>query len=162
MSKPTMPLHIFPRPRHAQRGLGAIMAIVVVVVLASLSAAVMRLTWSQSYASTQDLQGARALQAASAGIEWGMYKALKGTWATTGCSGSSQTLDLSASMGFRVTVACAARPAFSEAGTAIWLYTVTATACNSTAACPDNTAAVTLNYVERSRQAMATNVALDE
>ena len=88
----------------ASAGFGAIAAIFVLVVLASLAAAIVRLGQSTQTGSAQDILGARAWAAARAGTEWGLYQALKGSWTT--CSGASQTLDLSADIGMRVTVRC--------------------------------------------------------
>lgn len=146
--------------RH-QRGLGVIAAIVVLVMLASLAAAVVRLTWTQQVASSQDVMGARAFQAANAGTEWGMYRALKGAWAGSACAGSSQTLDLRSTMGFLVTVSCATQTTAykegqSDAGTdnAVRLYIIDAVACTGTTSCPDNTVSSRPTYVERRRQAI--------
>lgn len=58
-----------PRPR--QRGFGVIAAIVILVVLAGLSAFVVSISTTQNSGFVQDVQGARALRAAAAGIEWG-------------------------------------------------------------------------------------------
>lgn len=147
-------------PRGArQRGIGVVAAIVVLVMLSSLGAAVMRMTWTQQLTSAQDIMTARALQTANAGVEWGMYQAIKGTWAGAACAGS-QTLDLSGSSGFKVTVTCTTQAtAYKEgqdgSGTDVSLriYHLDAVACNGTAAtCPDNASSANLNYVERRRQ----------
>ena len=167
--KPGLPARRFrPLPAKHQRGLGVIAAIIVVVMLATLGAAVMRLTFTQQFDSAQDINGARAMQAANAGAEWGMYQAIAsaGTW--HGCTSTTQTLDLRASMGFWVTVTCTSRsPAFVEGQQAsgaarnVRLYVIDAVACNGTAACPDNTAATSTGYVERKRQAMVTDIDTD-
>jgi MSHA biogenesis protein MshP len=153
-----MPKHPASKPRQA--GFGAMAAVFVLVILATLAAAVARLGWTQQTSFSQDLLAAKANQAARAGLEWGMYQALKGTW--TSCSGASQTLDLRTEMDMWVTVACN-HEAFNESETsggaavAVKVYNVTATACNGTASCPDNTAAVTTYYVERKQQAIISN-----
>jgi MSHA biogenesis protein MshP len=143
------------------RGFGAIAAIFVLVVLASLAAAIVRLGQSTQTGSAQDILGARAWAAARAGTEWGLYQALKGSWSTCG-SGTSQTLDLTADTGVRVTVRCTSS-VYNEGETAtgavqtLRLYTIDAVACNSTSACPDNTRAVLPGYIERRRQVQATH-----
>jgi MSHA biogenesis protein MshP len=153
--------------RHArlpQRGIGMVAAIVVLVMLAALAAAVTRMSWTQQITSAQDILGARAFQAANAGTEWGMYQALKGTWQGSNCSGS-QTLDLTSSMGFKVTVSCTTQAtAFKEGQDAggtdltVRLYVIDAVACNgSAAACPDNASSAGLNYVERRRQSIVSS-----
>lgn len=142
--------------------MGMVAAIVILVMLAALAASVTRLSWTQQISSAQDIAGAKAFQAANAGTEWGMYQALKGSWTHGACNGSSQTLDLTSSMGFKVTVTCTSQStAFNEGQDAnsnnltLWLYMINAVACNGSAAsCPDNASAVGMNYVERSRQAV--------
>ena len=101
---------------------------------------------------------ARALQAARAGTEWGLYQAFKGSWTT--CADASQTLDLSTDTGFRVTVSCTSS-VFNEGETSpgvprtVRLFTIDAVACNGATTCPHNTRATTQGYVERHRQVHA-------
>lgn len=145
--------------RHVQRGLGAITAVLVLVALAVLAAAIVRVGGAAHAAQAQDAQAARALLAARAGLEWGLYQAFNGSWTT--CSNASQTLDLSADAGVRVTVSCNSR-AFNEgeasAGVAqqVRVYTIDATACAAATSCPDASAAVQPGYVERRLQIVAT------
>ena len=147
------------RMKSRHRGFGAIAAIFVLVVLAALAAAIVRFGSVAQSSIAQNLLSARASQAANAGTEWGLYQALKGSWTT--CSGASQTLDLTASIGFRVTVSCDSR-SFNEGETApavpsvVRIYTIDAVACNSTS-CPDNSAATGPTYIERRRQVQASN-----
>ena len=142
------------------RGLGALAAIVVLVMLSALAAAVVRLGWSSQSGIAQDVTSARALRAANSGIEWGLYQAFKGGW--TGCVGASTTLDLRADTGMWVTVTCNSDP-FNEgqtpAGTAatVTVYSIVAVACNGTSSCPDNAKATGPYYVERRRTVQATN-----
>jgi MSHA biogenesis protein MshP len=89
----------------AIRGLGAVAAIAIVVLLALLAATVVRMGWSSHTSQAQALLAARANQAARAGVEWGLHQLLKGGWA--GCSPAhNQTLDLGAELGMRVAVSC--------------------------------------------------------
>ena len=156
-------LHTITRTRthrQAQRGFGAIAALIVLVVLAALAAAVVRFGSVAQSTSAQAVLASRALQAARGGTEWGLYQAFKGSWAT--CAGTSQTLDLRTDTGFRVTVSCDSQT-FNEGESApgvpnkVRLFTITAVACNSTGACPDNARAGTPGYVERSRLVQASN-----
>lgn len=170
--KQTLPLRRVDRGPRRQAGFGAVAAIVVVVMLSVLMAAVVRLTWTQAMTSAADTMGAKAFQAANAGTEWGMFQALRGTWAlNTACNGASQTINLTASMGFLVTVTCETQTtAFVEGQTedslapgtmlnnSLLLYVITATACNGTTSCPDATAALRPTYVERVRQSIVSNV----
>ena len=144
--------------KKVQHGFGAIVAIVVLVVLASLAAAIVRFGGVAQATNAQNILSARVAQAARAGTEWGLYQAFKGSWTT--CAGVSQTLDLSASTGFRVTVSCSSSTFYegeSAPGVArqVRIYTIDAVACNSSTVCPDNSGATGPNYVERRRQVQA-------
>ncbi|PKO29741.1 MAG: MSHA biogenesis protein MshP [Betaproteobacteria bacterium HGW-Betaproteobacteria-7] len=144
--------------RNGQQGFGAIMAIVVLVILAALSAAMLRFGTVQQLTSAQDVLSARAWAAAGAGTEWGLHRALKGNW----CDGAAvnQTLDLTAETGFRVRVACSSRQ-FNEGESApgvaatVRVYRIDAVACNGAANCPDDVMATSPGYVERRRQVVA-------
>lgn len=147
------------RTRYSQRGLGAITAVLVLVALAVLAAAIVRIGGAAHAARAQDAQAARALLAARAGLEWGLYQAFKGSWAS--CSSASQTIDLGADTGTRVTVTCDSRVYNEgEVSAAIALqvrvYTLDATACVTATSCPDAAAAVQPGYVERRLQVVAT------
>ena len=153
MSAPTPAL----RP---QRGIGTIAVILVLVALAVLSAAIAQLGRAAQTTQTQDLLASRASQAAQAGVEWGLYQAFKGIW--TACSGASQTLDLSADLGMRVTVSCTSssyNEGESSPGTAqaVRVYSLDAVACSGTASCPDASRVAEPGYAERRRQVTATN-----
>lgn len=139
-----------------QRGFGAIAAIVILVIMATISAALVRLGTTQQLTSAQDVLSARAWQAARAGNEWGLYQALR----AGSCAGTA-SLDLRAATGFLVTVSCSAR-SFNEGETSpdvplvITTYNIEAVACNTgAAACPDAVLAATPGYVERKRMVMA-------
>jgi MSHA biogenesis protein MshP len=146
--------------RRRQRGLGAITVIVVLVLLAGMAAAIVRLNSAAQTTATQELLAARAAQAARAGLQWGLYQAFKGGWAT--CSGASGTLDLGSESGMRVTVSCDST-LYSEGestpGTArtVRVYTLDAVACNGSGTCPDNTLVVRPGYVERRWRIHATD-----
>lgn len=162
---PTTPWRLSPH-RRPQQGLGVIAALLVLVLLSALAASIVRLNWSQQVGSSQDLLGAKASLAASAGAEWGLYQALRGTWA--GCSSASQTLDLRSTMGFWVTVTCSSpATAFVEGSDAtgaprsVRVYKIDAVACNGTASCPDNARATTSTYIERHRQVVASSIDTD-
>lgn len=138
-----------------QAGFGYIAAIVIVVILALLGTSAMRLTNTQQSGMVQDVLSSRALQAARAGTEWGLYRALNGGNCTT------TTLDLMSQNGFRVTVVCASfvvsEGQFEDpdnAGVMLprtkTIYTIEATSCNSTA-CPNAAQVQTLEYTERRR-----------
>jgi MSHA biogenesis protein MshP len=133
-----------------QRGFGVIAAIVILVILAGISAALVRMGTTQQLTSTQDILSARALQTARAGNEWGLYQAL-----SAGTCGGPTTLDLRAETGFAVTVTCSAK-SFNEGESSpgvarvVTTYSIEAVACNA-GSCPDAALAATPGYVERKR-----------
>lgn len=149
-----------PLRRAGMRGFGVIAALVVLVLLAALAAAVVRIGTAQQMGAAQGLESSRATWAAASGVDWGAYQALRGTW--TSCANTSQTLDLSAESGLWVTVRCNSTlynegESASNTPQTVRVYTLTATACNSSAGCPDNTRAVRPGYVERVKQATLMN-----
>ncbi|MTW13732.1 MSHA biogenesis protein MshP [Pseudoduganella eburnea] len=138
--------------KRRQQGFGYIAAIVIVVVLSALGVAAARLSTTQQTGANQDLLSSRAWQAARAGTEWGMYRALR----QQSCAAATT---INVGNGFNVTVKCDSAVFFegeveNPPGTvqpqSKTAFTITATACNS-AACPDNARAVDLEYTERSR-----------
>ena len=141
-------------------GLGAVAVIVVLVLLAAVAAAVVRFGQQGQTMVQQDVQALRASAAARAGIEWGLFQALKGSW--TSCSASSQTLDLAADGGMQVTVRCSS-DLYNEGqdstggNRTVRVFTIDAVACNSGGSCPDATAAVRSGYAEARRQVQVTN-----
>ncbi len=150
----------------SQRGLGAVAALFVLVVLSVLGSAIARLGWTQQISSVQDMDGARAQRAANSGAEWGLYQALRGSW--TNCSGATQTLTgMRADLGMIVTVTCnhdtfvegqtgsGATPVFTDR--TIRVYRIDAVACNANTACPDASRVGSIGYIERRRQVQASD-----
>jgi MSHA biogenesis protein MshP len=132
----------------AQNGFGYIAAIVIVVILATLATAAVRLNTTQQASSSQDILSARALQAARAGNELGLYRAL--------VSGNCANTFVGMGSGMSVQVNCNATRYFegeSAPGVQIEkiIYEIDAVACNSSTACPDPSLVATPDYVERRR-----------
>lgn len=127
-----------------QRGLGAIAAILILVLLAGLAGFMARLSANQQLGGSLDIQGSKAFAAAQSGVEWGLYQALKAPPASA-CVAST---NLGAIDGMFVTVTCAST-AVPEQGSTANFYTITSTACNQPTggACPGATANAL--YVER-------------
>ncbi|MBI4937718.1 MAG: hypothetical protein HY846_05805 [Nitrosomonadales bacterium] len=129
-----------------QRGFSLVTAIFLLVVLAGLGAAMMTFFTAQQQSSALDVLGARAYQAARAGIEWGAYQAVQsasGVFATACQPGpASQVLPALAGTlaDFSVSVSCSATSAVEAAAT-LWVYSITSTATRGTAGSAD--------YVER-------------
>jgi MSHA biogenesis protein MshP len=124
-------------------GFALVTAIFLLVVLAGLGAAVVNISTMQHTSSALDLQGARAYQAARAGIEWGVYRQL----IDSSCAAPTSFALPAASFGeFAVTVSCTK---YAGATPGLDVYQITSNACNqpSSGNCPG--AAGGVDYVER-------------
>ena len=100
---------------HRQAGVSLITAIFLLVVLAGLGVAIVAISSSQQASSAMDQRGARANQAARAGVEWGLYQQLR----RDSCAPSSSlALPAPTLAPFTVTVQCVstATPATGAAG----------------------------------------------
>lgn len=146
----------------SQRGLSIMTGVFLVVVLALLGAYMLSVTGMQQSSSQLDVQGARAYQAARAGMEWGAWQVLDpdnaiGTPALPVCPASPTNLTgLAGSLSpFTVTVTCSAtiNAPTTEGNRNVGAYQIIATACNQPAAgaCPNPAPAA--GYVERQIQA---------
>ncbi|MBB5204600.1 MSHA biogenesis protein MshP [Inhella inkyongensis] len=142
-----------------QSGFGALAAVVVLVLLALLAAAVVRLSSGAQQGIAQEVRAARAQAAMRAGVDWGLYQLLRGTW--VGCAGGkTQDLDLRADHGVWVTVSCSLHGPFREGQDPATLlavekkvYELSVVACSAAAGpCPNAAAAITSSYVERARR----------
>ena len=132
--------------RKRQSGFAIVSALFILIALAALGAFIATVSSTQHAGSALDVDGARAYQAARAGVEWGVANAL-----AANCAASTNVGVLN---GVAITVACTAVCTTPAACNAIeaglnGIYTIVSTACNpSTAgACPG--AVGGRNYVER-------------
>lgn len=124
-----------------QRGFSIVSAIFLVVVLAALGAFMLTFSNVQQMTAAQDLQGAKAYQAARAGIDWGAYKILQ----SGGACAASTTVPLGGNLvGFALVVNCANTPN-TEGGNTVNIYQITATASAGTVG--------SSTYIERQLQA---------
>ncbi|KFI07833.1 hypothetical protein [Massilia sp. BSC265] len=114
--------------RSRQAGVGLVTAIFLLVVLAGLGAAAVSLFTAQQAASNLDIEGAKAYQAARAGIEWGLYEQLR----HGRCAGSSFGFPATSVLGsFRVTVGCRAIDDLKNSdGDPLKRWRISAVACN--------------------------------
>ncbi|MEQ1597772.1 MAG: hypothetical protein ABL880_00245 [Methylotenera sp.] len=129
--------------RH-QQGFLLPAAIFILVILAALGAYALNITSIQQATSTQDVQGARAYQAARGGVEWAAYQVLApGTTALANCPVSPSTISVD---NFSVVITCSRSTDYFEQGTdhTIAIYDVTATANFGTTG--------TASYIERQIQ----------
>lgn len=131
-------------------GVGLVTAIFLLVVLAGLGVAMVTIFSSQQIASAMDEQGARAYQAARAGVEWGVFQKLRNdncAAETTFAMPAGTSLS-----GLTATVSCA-QLGDDEDPLARWV--ITSVACNQPGAdgrCP-NVAPTRQDYVARRLEA---------
>lgn len=109
--------------RTRQAGVGIVTAIFLLVVMAGLAVAMVAMYTPQQASANIDLLGARAYQAARAGVEWGLFQQMR----KSQCAATT-TLALPAGTtltGFTVIVTC------KSIGTAtLPQYALSSTACN--------------------------------
>jgi MSHA biogenesis protein MshP len=137
-------------PMPTQRGMAMLSAIFILVVLAMLGAAAMTLSTSQHMGSVQDLQSARALNAARSGLEWAAYqRAVNNSPAVGTSSTTTFTFPGGASSLADFTVTVTSSPVADTQGRPTGVTRIVATACNEpNAACPNTTDPSNL-YIER-------------
>lgn len=109
----------------SQRGMALPTALFLLVIMASLSLYLMRISTLQQAGSAQDFLSARAFQAARAGMEWAAYHTQRNATCKSS-SGFSPGANLAE---FTVSVSAIAT-SHSEAGSSVRLCEVTVTACN--------------------------------
>jgi MSHA biogenesis protein MshP len=128
-------------------GVGLVTAIFLLVVLAALGVAMVTLFTSQQASSALDEQGARAYQAARAGIEWGLFQNAHKTFCPTVPNPNPAKVSTSITMPsgtslsrFTVTVTCERRYG-ADGDDPLARYFLTAVACNVPAGgnCPNPT-----------------------
>jgi MSHA biogenesis protein MshP len=141
-----------PAMRRAQAGFSLVSAIFLLVVLAALGAAMVNISTVHQASSALDVQGARAYQAARAGIEWGLYQQLQSQSPAPGdCFGAASFgfPDAPTLRPFTVSVSCTQ----ASGPGALKRWQITAIACNQPAAsasgprCPNPNDSV--DYIER-------------
>lgn len=140
------PQSTFLSPQTHERGFSLVSAIFLLVVIAALGTFAVTLSTTQQQSAALDVMGARAYQAARAGIEWGAYQVLRnapGAFAT-GCQPGPTTQALgplpNTLSGFNVNVVCTSTTHL-DAATTITVYQLVSTANQGAVGTPD--------YVER-------------
>lgn len=101
-------------PIGRRQGFALVPALFLIVVLGALAVFAVRIGAGQQQTVVMGLQAARALSAASTGVEWGAYRALNGSCA------ASTTLALTegALNGYSVVVTCTSKSFANGASTA--------------------------------------------
>jgi MSHA biogenesis protein MshP len=141
--------------RRRSAGFTLVSVLFVLVVLAALGAALASISQRQHLGSAAELESARALQAARAGLEWAAFQVLRkpAPPAAAPACFDSVTFAAAGFDGFRITVSCTRTPAsgtVSDGATALAFYQLLATACTvaSGGSCPAS-GTPPLTYVER-------------
>lgn len=109
-----------------QRGFAIVTAIFLLMLMAALAALMVTFSTSGNTTSVQDIQGVRAYQAARAGLEWGIHRAL--VPASASCTGSATLPVLASDLApFSVTVTCVGTPV-TEGPNNFTMYAISSTA----------------------------------
>lgn len=119
--------------RGRSAGAGLVTAIFLLVVLAGLSVALVAVFTSQRQGLLLDEQGARAYQAARAGVEWGLFQRLRRLEANGCAPGKAHPVALSGEVlgGFTVSVTCTrvAGPASEDPAVNLDRWVIRSVAC---------------------------------
>lgn len=139
----------WPRaPRRSNRALGRggftlLSLTFVLVVLTALGAALANVAMRQQLGSAAEVDAARALQAARAGLEWGAFQVLRNPAPPSSAPGcfSSTSFSPAGLTSFTVTVSCTRTPSsgtVSDGATPLVFYQLVANACNgpTSGTCP--------------------------
>ena len=140
---------MFPRKMHAfqprrQRGFALLVAIFLLVVLSSLGVYIVKVSGVQHATVNIALLGARAFEAARAGIEWGAFQALD----SGACTTTTLNLTEGGLAGLDVDVTCTTS-SHTETGTTYNLFVIDAVARAGLYGQPD--------YVSRRMKASVTD-----
>jgi MSHA biogenesis protein MshP len=128
-----------------QSGFLLMAAVFLVVVVGAFIGYLATQSNVQQSTITSDIQSARALQAARAGMEWGAYQLMQGG-ATCAAFPSTITFPGTTLSPFTTSVTCSSVSS-TEGASTIVTYQIVSTACN-VPACP-NTTTTASTYVER-------------
>ena len=143
-------------PAGPQAGFTLLSVVFILVVLTALGAALANIASRQQMGSAAEVDAARALQAARAGLEWAAFQVLRNPAppaAAPACFGSTSFSP--AGLGsFTVTVSCTRTPGsgtVSDGAIALVFYKLLATACNAPSGgnCPNAANAPEPSYAER-------------
>jgi MSHA biogenesis protein MshP len=138
------------------RGFTLVSVVFILVVLTALGAGLATVSMRQQLGSAADLESARALQAARAGLEWAAFQVLRNPAPPAAAPACPATTSFSPAglSTFTVTISCTRTPGsgtVSDGSTALAFYQLVANACNAptAGACPNSAAAPSRTYVER-------------
>lgn len=114
------------RPDTRQQGFGLVAALFVIVIITLVIAAMARLSATQHGAGSLALQQARAYEAARAGLDWGISRAVN----AGSCANASVSMAGGGLSEFSVSLSCSSDGYTDEDGTALTIYRLTAQAQN--------------------------------
>lgn len=139
-------------PERQAGGFTMVSALFIVVVLAALGAAITKVSTRQHLGSAAEVESARALQAARAGLEWAAFQVLRNPAppaAAPACFGTASFTAAGLTQ-YTITVSCN-RTAGTDGSSTMTFYQLTASACNAptSGACPSTAASPSNTYVER-------------
>ncbi len=113
----------------AQNGFSLVSAIFLLVVIAALGAFAVTLSTAQNRSQTMEISGARAYQAALAGVEWAAYNVKQSVpgvqWA--GCVAGAPVVAGGNLAAYTIIVDCTPS-SYMEGAATVWIYDVTAKA----------------------------------
>ncbi len=110
------------------RGFGLVAALFLIIVVVLVIIAMAHLSATQHGSNTLAIQQARAYQAARAGLEWGISRALD----TASCAAGTPSLTGSSLAEFTVTVTCTLSSYTDNEGQTVQIFHLTAAAQNGT------------------------------
>lgn len=135
------------RTGRRQQGFAVVAAIFIIVAGAAISAVVVTANQAYTRGQTADWLAVQAYHAARSGVEWGLWKVTNA--ATKACDANTTLSPAEWNGRFTVALTCTFSDHEEDNGSgtdvALGIYTVTATACNTTP-CPGTPGP---NYVER-------------
>jgi len=141
-------------------GFALILALFLLVSLAAIGVYLLTISTAQVEAGVQDEQGARAYQAARAGIDWGAFQLLRNsgepTFAAPCIAGATTTRTLTLAQGlsgFYAEVECRRVGAETEGAATVRAFRLTSTGCNQSPC----SGPVGPTYVERQLQLTLTD-----
>jgi MSHA biogenesis protein MshP len=114
-------------PRRS-RGFALVLALFLIVSLAAIGAYLVTVSNVQVESTTKDELGARAYQAARAGLEWGAYRVLR----DTNCAPGPVVIAFATAelAGFRAEVTCEDFGPETEGGGTVNTFRIVSTGCN--------------------------------
>lgn len=139
-------------PERRAAGFTLVSVLFIVVVLAALGAAITQVSTRQHVGSAAEIESARALQAARAGLEWAAFQVLRNPAppaAAPACFGPASFSAAGLSR-YTITVSCT-RTTGADGSTTLAFYQLVANACNQPgeSGCPNAASRPGPTYVER-------------